>query len=219
MLPDSLKIWENTTLDAQGFNLDDLLMRFGLPFSINQCDHLNLLNCKMYNAKTFFYLSGHLLFASVLHHNFMFFMAPLLVAIFDNRFDFIWKLTILRLLQNPAGTKIHTHRPVSGVVRYKNVESARIYKYKGPGWISNDIQMSIPRPRSRLKPDFAVFVDTPFCRTKKHKKNNPAENIKNLRKCDLGCPRLQFGWLFDAIWTSIFDQFSWPPKSLKLQRV
>ena len=49
-----LKISKNATLDAPSFNFDDLLMPFGLLFSINFRDHLNLLSYNNYHAKTFF---------------------------------------------------------------------------------------------------------------------------------------------------------------------
>ena len=51
-LPKSIIISTNHTLDDQCFNLDDLLARFGPPFSISVRDQLNLLNCNKYNAKT-----------------------------------------------------------------------------------------------------------------------------------------------------------------------
>ena len=54
-LPKSINISKNATLDAQGFNVDDLLAPFGFSFSINFRDHPNLLNCNNYNAKHFYY--------------------------------------------------------------------------------------------------------------------------------------------------------------------
>ena len=50
ILPKSINISKNTTLDAQGLNFDDFLMPLGPPFWINFRDYLNLLNCNKYNA-------------------------------------------------------------------------------------------------------------------------------------------------------------------------
>ena len=51
---------------------------------------------------------------------------------------------------------------------------------------------------------------------------NSSKNMSsswNLKKWNLGRPWLGFWWLVDPIWTSVFDQFSRPPKSLELQQV
>ena len=56
--PTKSKSQKNHTLDAKGFNLYALLAPFGPPFSINFPDHLNLISCNRYNAKTFFTISG-----------------------------------------------------------------------------------------------------------------------------------------------------------------
>ena len=41
-------------MDAQGLDFDDLFMQIGPLGGINSRDHLNLLNCNTYNAKTSF---------------------------------------------------------------------------------------------------------------------------------------------------------------------
>ena len=58
-----------------------------------------------------------------------------------------------------------------------------------------------------------------FGQHKKCKKNKLVEIHPNLKKSYLRCPRLQFWCLFAAIWTSVFYQFSWPSKSVKLQHL
>ena len=67
-------------------------MIFGGLFSIKFRDLLNLLNCNKYDTITFFYISGHLLFASTFHQHFMLFQEPFAVSFFYNLFWFCTKL-------------------------------------------------------------------------------------------------------------------------------
>ena len=78
---------------------------------------------------------------------------------------------------------------------------------------------SSPSIYSRPKSDLGVLGARLLQAPKNIKKNKLAKIHQNLKKSNLGRPMLQSWWLFGAIWTSIFDQFSQPPKSLKLQQV
>ena len=86
--------------------LDRFGMLFGTPYSIKFRDLLNLLNCNKYNEKTSVSLIKAPSFRIHFPHNFMFFQAPLLVAIFDKLCLFCLKMTIVEPLQNPVGAKM-----------------------------------------------------------------------------------------------------------------
>ena len=95
------------------------------------------------------------------------------------------------------GRQIRQHWPVSGVVKQKNVESARICQYKGPPWIMNGVRNL---NFGTLKPPQSWFVcdlGPPFCQTQRQQKIYLDKTNKNIWKCGIGRQRLQFWWLFD----------------------
>ena len=79
---------------------------FGLPCSINFPDHLNLLNCKSYNAKTCFLLFQASHFGIKNQSTIHVFQTPFLDIIFSFNVDLCKrKNSPLRHLQNPVGAK------------------------------------------------------------------------------------------------------------------
>ena len=58
-------------------------------------------------------------------------------------------------------------------------------------------------PKNRFVRDLGL----PFGRLKKDKKNKLAQIHTNLKKWNIGRPRLQFWWFVDAIWTSFSFNF------------
>ena len=131
-LPKSIKISQNATLDAQGFNCDHFLMPFGLPFSINFHDRLILLNRDICNAKICFFANSGLPFwhkRSIKKSCVC--KPPSWTAFFPIHFSYFFKWSSYRPRQNPVGSKIRRHRPVSGFVKQDNVESGQNLSLSG----------------------------------------------------------------------------------------
>ena len=73
---------KNVTLDAPGFNFDNLFMPVGLPFLISVRERLNLLNCNKYNAKPFVNHFRPAILATKINKQIRFFQTPFLDIIF-----------------------------------------------------------------------------------------------------------------------------------------
>ena len=77
-------------LDAQGFDIDDLLVPFGPPFWIKIREDLDLLNCNRYNAKICFYHFRSPILAPKLIKK-LFVLGPILGRHFSH---FIWRCPV-----------------------------------------------------------------------------------------------------------------------------
>ena len=76
---------------------------FRSPYLIYFPEHLYLLNCNRYNAKTFFYNFRPLFLVSKTNQQIMFFQTPFLNLILPILFGFFPKMLFLGPIQNPVG--------------------------------------------------------------------------------------------------------------------
>ena len=152
-----------------------------------------------------FYLSGHLLFAFILHHNFMFFLALLVVAIFY--IDLKRKWSIRGPLQNPVGDKIRRHRLVSGVARREGRNWLDL-ELKDPTWIMS-CTPGYPR-RLDFSPKICLFSFSrpALCHHQTHQKNKACPNPSKSQKITPWTPKTSIsipsGRHLDHLFPSVF---------------
>ena len=184
-------------------------MPFGPLFSINFRDHLN--------CNFFFTISGLPLWHQNQSTSKCCWNPPSWSSFIVILYWFYLKIADLGILSKSSG-RPNPQTP-TGVRRCQinecrdELESASVRALVGFKW--HQMASKVNLSGSSCRPKYLFFDDfgAPFCQT------NPAEIYGNFKKCNLRRPSFELWWLVDDIWTSIFDQFSWPPTSFQLQHV
>ena len=146
-----------------------------------------------------------------------FFKTPSWTSFFFIYVDSHRKAKILGPLQNNPPTPTSVRRCQTRECRIsKNGQNLSLVVQSGLWFASTAIPGD---PTCHQKSDFFDLLDHLLPAPKKRQENKLAKIHQNLKQSHLGRPRLQFWYLFGAIWTSIFDNCSFPPKSLNLQHV
>ena len=121
-LPNSIEISKNHILDAQCFYFDAFRVPCGPPFSISVPGLLNLINCNNCDTKPSFLQFQDSHWGIKKKHTFLDIVFLTLCWTFQKQYRFGDPL------QNPVGAKIRRRRLVSGVVKQRNVESAKMVR-------------------------------------------------------------------------------------------